>query len=362
MTSAQKPALDLKTALGLFSLSGNLNSAVDVDFLLQKIGATAESLLDSEASAIMLLTDDGKNLAFRVVSGETGAVLKTMTVPIGNGISGWVAQNGKPEIVNEAQKDPRFAPEFDRASGFVTRSLLCVPMRFREELIGVIEVLNRRAGAYGPEDVELLSTLASFAAATVANARTITEQKNFVSHSMDLLALASETTRPNMEGHSMRSAKLARAIGRTLSVDDYDYRMLYYAGQLHDVGYIAMNSPEFLSDMGILKATEELHPTLSAKMLEGITMIEGAIPMILHHHERFDGTGYPDKLKGEAIPLGARILAIVETMEDLRMVGLRSRALRAKAAQEAKEGAGKSFDPQVVKAFVELLEAESTAW
>jgi response regulator RpfG family c-di-GMP phosphodiesterase len=84
--------------------------------------------------------------------------------------------------------------------------------------------------------------------------------------------------------------------------------------------------------------------------------------MILHHHERFDGAGYPDKLAGEAIPLGARILAVVEMVEDLRMVGLRGAELRRKAVQEAAAGAGRSFDPKVVKALTELIEAQSTAW
>ncbi|MEK7858481.1 MAG: HD domain-containing phosphohydrolase [Elusimicrobiota bacterium] len=353
---------DVKKALGLFSIAGSLNSAVDLDFLLQKIGTAAEQLLDSEASAIMLVTDDKQHLFFKVASGEKGQSLKTMRLPLGQGIAGWVAQSGKPEVVEDTRKDPHFAADFDRKTGFVTRSALCVPMVFRDELIGVVEVLNRRSGSYTQEHVDLLTHMASFAAASISHTKTNAEQNNFLTHGLDLLCLAVETTRPNMEGHCMRSAKLARAIGRSLGVEDHDYRMLYYAGMLHDIGYIAMNSAEFLADMGVMKASEELHPTLSAKMLEGITMMEGAVPLILHHHERFDGAGFPDKLAGDAIPLGARILSLVEAVEDLRMVGLRGRDLHQKALQEAQDGAGKSFDPKVVKAFVDLLASRSTAW
>ncbi len=354
--------MDTDTALELFSIAGQLNSTLDLDFLLQRIGAAAEKMLDSDASAIMLVTDDKKQLFFRVASGEKAKALKTMTLPIGKGIGGTVAQSRKPEIVNDTRKDPRFAGQFDKASGFITNSLLCVPMEFRGELVGVVEVLNKRGGEYTKEDVGLLSSLASLASVAITNTRIIQDQKNFFSHALELIGSVIETAKPAMGGHPMRCAKLACAIGRDMGVDEYGYRMLYYAGILHDVGYIAFNNPSVLSEMGIVKAAEELHPTMSVQMLDGIRMIEGALPIIQHHHERFDGTGFPGKLIGEAIPLGARILGLVESMEELRMVGLRGEDLYLRAAAEAKEGAGKSFDPKVVDAFVDLMQNPEGVW
>jgi HD-GYP domain-containing protein (c-di-GMP phosphodiesterase class II) len=354
--------MDFKDALGLLAAAGSLSTASDLDFLLHKLGAAAAALLASEASSIMLVSDDHEHLCFKAASGEKGQALKTMSLAVGEGIGGWVAQTRTPAVVNDARQDPRFASEFDRASGFVTRSVLCVPMVFREELIGVIEVLNKRSGSFTAEHVGLLANLASFAAATIAQTKAVTEGRNFFSHMLELLCLSIDTTRPNMEGHCVRSAKLGRALGRALGLDEYQYRMLNYAGMLHDVGYIAMGSPEFLADMGVLKAGEEIHPVLSAKLLEGITMFEGALPMILHHHERFDGTGYPDKLAGGDIPLGAGILAVVETVEEIRMVGLRGQELYEKALQEVRSGSGRSFDPKVVAAFEEIIKAKSTAW
>lgn len=353
---------DLPTALQLLSAAGSLGTTVDVDFLLSKVGAAAESLLDSEASAILLATEDKTALYFKVASGEKSGALKTMTLRLGEGIAGWVAENRKAKIVNDARGDPQFAAEFDRVSGFVTRSLLCVPMVHREELIGVIEVLNRRSGDYTDEHSRVLLELASFAASTIYQAKALADGRNFMSHMLELMALAIESTRPNMEGHATRSAKLARALGRALGVDEYTGRMLSFAGMLHDAGYLAMNSREFLSDMGILQPSEEDHPVLSTKMLEGITVLEGALPMILHHHERFDGTGFPEKLAGEKIPLGARILGLVEAVEELRMIGLRGSELYAKALQETQAGSGRSFDPKVVEAFAEMIRQKTTAW
>ncbi len=360
-TTVPQGGMDTNTALELFSIAGSLNSTMDLDFLLQKIGAAAEKLLDSEASAIMLVTDDKKSLFFKVASGEHAKALKTMTLPIGQGIGGWVAQNRKPEVVNDTRSDPRFAGKFDKASGFVTKSLLCVPMEFRGELVGVVEVLNKREGGYDAQHIGLLSSLASLASVAITNTKIISEQKNFFSHIMEVLVGVIETSRPNMDEHPVRSAKLACAIGRALGVDDYEYRMLYYAGVLHDVGYVAFKNPRMLSDLGVMSASEEMHPAFSFRMLEGIKLLEGALPMIKHHHERYDGSGYPMKLKGEDIPLGARILGLVESMEELRMVGLRDEELYKRAGKEAKEGAGKRFDPKVVEAFIEVL-AHGGVW
>lgn len=354
--------MDTSTALELFSIAGSLNSTLDLDYLLQKIGAAAEKLLDSEASAIMLVTDDKKSLFFRVASGEQAKALKTMTLPIGQGIAGWVAQHRKPEVVNDTRSDPRFAGKFDKASGFITRSLLCVPMEFRGELVGVVEVLNKRSGSYTPEHIGLLSSLASLASVAITNTKIISEQKNFFSHVMEMLVGVIETSKPGMDEHPVRSAKLACAIGRVLGIDEYEYRMIYYAGILHDVGYVAFRNPRLLAELGLTAASEELHPTMSVKMLEGIKLLEGAIPYIKHHHERFDGSGFPAKLKGENIPLGARILNLVESMEELRMMGLRGEELHQKALQEAKAGSGSRFDPKVVDAFKEVLSTQGGIW
>jgi response regulator RpfG family c-di-GMP phosphodiesterase len=138
--------------------------------------------------------------------------------------------------------------------------------------------------------------------------------------------------------------------------------MLYYAGVLHKIGVVAFKNPRLLADMGVASATEEMLPTFSARMLEGIKMLEGAVPMIHHHKERWDGSGYPGKLKGEEIPFGARILGLVVKMEELRLAGLRGPELGAKALREAKDGAGTRYDPQVVEAFAAVLEAQGGSW
>lgn len=346
----------------IFEIAKSLGGAIDLDDLLEKIGRASERLSDSSASSILLVTEDKKNLYFRVSSGDKARALKTMTIPIGQGIAGAVAQNLKFEVINDPKSDPRFSGKFDKASGFQTNSLLCVPMLFQGELVGVLEVLNKRSGPYLDEDVRLLSGLASLAAASVVNTRTLHEQKNFFANVLDILSASIESCRPNMIGHPIRSARLSCAIGRVMGIDGSAYRMLYYAGLLHDVGYVALKNPRLLEEWGIERAMESLHPELSVKMLEGIEMLKGAIPSIRHHHERFDGKGFPSGIKGSEISLGARILGLVESVEDLRMEGGEMRQVYARAAQEAREGSGTRFDPAVAQAFLQLMEEPEVLW
>jgi hypothetical protein len=354
---------DTATALELFSIAGSLSSTLDLDYLLEKIGLAAERLLDSEASSIMLVTDDKKRLYFKVAGGEAGAKLKKLTLPIGQGIAGWVAENRKPDVVVDTSKDPRFAGRFDKASGFVTRSLIAVPMVFRGELVGVAEVLNKRHGEYTQEDVTLLSSLANLASIAITNARIVQDQKNFFSHILELIVAAIESSRPNLMGHPHRTSRFACALARAFGVEEYDYRMIYYASLLHDIGYLAFRNSRILSDAGIATPSEEQHPLLSTKMLEGIRMLEGTLPIIRHHHECFDGTGYPDKLKGDEIPLGARILAIVESLEEIRLTGgLDGPALVERAIIEIKAGRGGRYDPDVADTASEMLSTQPGVW
>ena len=358
MDSAQSDAYEL------LSIASSLNSTIDLDFLLQKIGLAAEKLLDSEASSIMLLDDSKKFLYFKIAGGRAGAALKKLTVPVGKGIAGLCAETRAPIVVTDAQTDDRVMKTADKASGFVTRSLMAIPMICRGELVGVAEVLNKRQGTYTSEDQALLSSLANLAAVAVANAKLIQEQKNFFSHVLEILQVSIETSKPRMVGHPAIAARLACAIGKLLGMGEQEYRALYYAGILHDIGYVGMKNSRILEEMGVFgEVVEELHPAVSVKMLEGIAMLRDAVPIVRHHHERFDGQGFPSKLAGDAIPLGARVLALVESVEEIRMMtGLKGEALKSRALQDARDGSGSRFDPEVVQAFVELLETDDRSW
>lgn len=329
----------------VFELAKSISSVLDVDALLKRIGSAAEKLLGAEASSIMLLDDDRQNLSFKVATGEKGGVVQKMKVKVGQGIAGLVAESRKKIVVNDAANDPRFNSQMDKASGFVTRSLICVPMVVESELIGVVEVLNKTAGAFSDEDEAVLESLASLAAVSINNAKTSEDQRNFFVNILEILTATVESRDPKMAGHSWNVAQLATSLGRAMGVKDQEYKGLYYGALLHDIGFL--NVKESLS-AGRMNDAETYHPKAGAELVRNINLLKSAVPVIRHHHENFDGTGYPDGLIGEKIPLGARIVAVAEAVEEMKLNGYNGNRI----TQMLKLGSHTRFDPKVVEQYI----------
>ena len=127
---------------------------------------TAAATLGAEAGSILLYDDEGR-LRFHTASGQAASAVKPMYVEAGQGIAGWVASTGRSALVNDVANDSRFERRFDRATGFVTRSILCVPLTFEKRVIGVLELLNKKTGDFGAEDETLLGSLGDQAAISI---------------------------------------------------------------------------------------------------------------------------------------------------------------------------------------------------
>lgn len=342
---------------GLFDTARRLASTHDLDALLAEIGRTAEGLTQAEASSILLLDDDGQNLHFKTASGEKGRAVKRVTVPIGQGIAGWVAQKWKPLVVNDVAKDPRFLKASDKESGFTTRQVLAVPMLVGDRLVGVCEAINRTNGDFSDQDMETLSDLASFAAVAVANAQLADRQRNFFSGTLSILTQAIEAHHPAYIGHPGRVTELAGQLGRALGMEGEALKDLYHGALLHDIGMLAVNHADLAgqaSASAAEKSVERLHTVMGHDLVKDVKLLKGALPLIRHHHEFWDGTGHPDGLAGEAIPLGARILCLIEHLEEIRFSGLKDPELTEMQVQMAKNGTGSKFDPRVVDAYLAL--------
>lgn len=310
----------------LFDIVHSLSSTLDLDTLLKRIGDAAERLTNSEASSIMLLDEDKQHLYFKVATGQKGGIIKKIRVKIGEGIAGWIAQEKEPVIVNDVSKDSRFTGQVDKASGFQTKSLLGVPLLVGDELIGIAEVLNKKDnGQFTEQDKTLLQSLASLAAVSITNARFAENQRNFFVYMIEILTTAIESQVGHLSEHCWRVAQLATILGRALGIEGEDYKALYYGALLHDIGYLATKESVSLAE-GIFsiqeKDPEKMHPVIGSEMVQKINLLRAIAPIIRWHHEYYDGSGYPDGLKGEDIPLGARIVNIAEFIEELRISGL----------------------------------------
>lgn len=140
--------------------------------LLDEIITTSKTLLDAEASSLLLYNRNEKSLIFHTVTGEKKKLLKSRTLKLGEGISGWVAKHKKSLVIADCYRDPRFNREFDLKTGFKTRNMICVPMVRKKELIGVIQTMNKRGRkSFSSNDLKLFEALAAQCALAIENAR-----------------------------------------------------------------------------------------------------------------------------------------------------------------------------------------------
>ncbi|WP_455389035.1 GAF domain-containing protein, partial [Petrachloros mirabilis] len=158
----------------LLSVSRLLTSSIDLSSLLKLIVTSVSELLGCEASSLFLIDRTGEQLVLRIATGPVSGEVKELRLKIGEGIAGWVAKHRKGLIVNDARHDPRFSTAVDDATGFQTRSILAVPLMYREQIVGVLETLNTaKAKQFEQSDLDLLMAFGSYAAVALRNAELV---------------------------------------------------------------------------------------------------------------------------------------------------------------------------------------------
>jgi len=328
------------------------------------VGAACETL-QAESAYLFLWDEREERLVMRAVQGLSSELVGQVKYRLGEGLSGWVFLEGKPANVPDLSADPRWKrePEYEAAlpSGQALNALV-VPLVMGTKTLGVLGVVNKIAApAFSEGDQSLLISLAGQVAIAIENARLYEDVRGLSIATIRSLAAAIDARDPYTRGHSEHVARLSMLLARELGWSGADLEMLEFAALLHDVGKIAV--PD-----AILRKTEpltpedwnsiRLHPYHSAQMIKPVEPLQRIIPWIYHHHERWDGTGYPDGLKGERIPLGARILAVADAFDAMTSDRPYRKALsREQAIAELRRCAGTQFDLQLVEVFVRLLEA-----
>ena len=149
-----------------------LSSSLNLGLVLNTLMSKAREVMLAEASSLMLLDEDTQELYFHTLTGEKSEGLKEIRLKLGEGIAGWVAKEGEPLLVEDCSKDPRFSKKADETSHFQTRSMMCVPLKFRKRVLGTVQVLNKLDGTFFKQkDLKFFSVLANQAAIAIENAR-----------------------------------------------------------------------------------------------------------------------------------------------------------------------------------------------
>jgi putative nucleotidyltransferase with HDIG domain len=311
----------------LLSVSRLIAGRLELKPLIQEVVQQASQLVSADRSTLWLYDDARKEIYTFLGEG----LRSEFRLPLGQGVAGAVAQRRETLHTDDAYTSPYFNPEVDRQSGYRTKSLLAVPMESHEgRLLGVFQAVNRLdsrspdgVGAFSDEDVELLSALAGIATVAVENALLYEEQKRQFNSFIITLASTVDAKDPTTSKHTMMVTGVAVALARQLGLNAQRVERIRVAAILHDYGKIGVPD-DVLLKAGRLDERElrlmHSHVLKTALLLQRIHFrrdLETVPEIAAMHHEKLDGTGYPFGLRGEEIPLEARILAVADVFHAL---------------------------------------------
>jgi HD-GYP domain-containing protein (c-di-GMP phosphodiesterase class II) len=333
------------TALGSFS---------EADSVIRTVVENSLRVVDATRGSLMLVDEAANELYIRYAIGLPEQVVQTARVAVGAPISGWVASTGVPLLVKNIETDERFRRENHPA--YRTGSLICAPVRLRNRVIGVLNVNSKADGAaFSSHDLDVVVALAGQASLALENVRLQEDLRTAYFATLRALIIAIEAKDPYTRGHSDRVTIYAIQIGERMGIDGARRQRLMQAAILHDIGKIAVDQ-SILHKPGRLTAEEfeviKRHPTVADQILKPIAHLAEVRRLLVQHHERLDGKGYPAGLRGEQICLEGRILCVADSYDAMTSDRpYRTAMSQADAIAELRRCVGTQFDGDVVEAF-----------
>jgi len=331
---------------------------------LEQIINLAQTSLNISAASILLFRDNDQELYFEAASGPVSKVLKQVKLNCQYGIAGQVARTGKPLIVNDTSRSENFHSMIDKTTGFNTQALICAPLIMNKRIMGVIEVLNKRDGTlFDERDLEIVVSIADTAAITIDSIRQHQNMQNTFKTTLKTIMSAIDEKDPSIRGHSQRVMEYALLAAGYFSFTPEERETLEYASMLHDIGKIAIDSRVLNKNDALTPPEWEIvrqHSAIGANLLKQIPFLEKASESVLYHHERYDGEGYPEGLKGEEIPLGARLIAVANAYDAMTTDrSYRPAMTIERTIKELNAYSGSQFCPLAVKALMSGLHLNS---
>ncbi|HEX9919868.1 MAG TPA: HD domain-containing phosphohydrolase [Candidatus Methylomirabilis sp.] len=357
----------IKQLASIYEASQGMVSILDLKALLRKVMGLMSPLLGFDR-ALLFLVDKGKaGLRIAQGVGELEGFASSfpeyrVSLEDRDHLLAQVANRKEPAWGGELPEPARDLP--DPLLQILNRqSFMAVPLLSRGKAIGAL-VADRKSGPLpiSPADRDLVMTFCNQIAIALENARLYEDLKDSYISSVQSLALALEAKDPYTRGHSERVTAYALQITEEMGLGKEISEALQCAGLLHDIGKIGIEEG-ILHKRGILEREEyevmKRHPLIGANILHPISFSGEDLFLIRHHHESFDGGGYPDGLSGGHIPIGARILKVADSYDAMTSDRpYRSGLSTGKAKAELFAKSGQQFDPSVVEAFLRVLERE----
>ena len=237
-----------------------------------------------------------------------------------------------------------------------------IPINYINHVYGVLFLYRNML--FDSRDRQLATIFTDYIAFTLERNSMINKMREHYNQTVHVLAKVIDAKYPSIHRHSIQVSKLALEIADNLAISKDELEAIKYAAILHDLGMMAM--PEDIHYKSDPLSTKERlfiesHPEMGTEIIKSATFLKMTIPIIRHHHERFDGKGYPDGLAGDEIPLGSQILAVADSFVAMLTNRPYKKPIKIeKVVAEIKKQSGSQFNPQVVKAFLQTFNKESS--
>ena len=348
----------------LMSVGQVINSSLGLRRVLEEVMDSLISLMRAERGFLMLREPDGE-LVVRIARGIAHVSLDEETFKVSRTVVRSVVESNAPVLTTNAQADPRFDAQMSVAA-YQLRSILCVPLMLKEELIGVLYVDNRaHAGIFKEHDLALISAFADQAAVAINSARLFEdlqeshrELEKAYQATLEGWVRALDLRDKETEGHTQRVTILTYRLARSMGVSDDMLVHMTRGALLHDIGKMAIPDGILLKPGQLTDEERKLiqkHPIYAYEMLSPIDFLVPALDIPYCHHERWDGTAYPRGLKQDEIPFAARIFPVIDVWDALTSDRPYRKAMpHNEVRQIIQADSGKHFDPHVVEAFMDL--------
>jgi len=343
----------------LYSISESFHSYVDNDSLLQYVVDLASDLIDAQRISLLTFDKDRRYLVARASRGLATDVQRKICLKVGEGVAGRVAQSFRPIRVTTDDLQ-RIVTSEDRS--YLTRSWLSVPLSIGGELFGVLNMTDKRDGSdFTEEDEYLAMVLAEKAGIKIENNVLYEGIYSNLIDTLKTLVSTIEAKDAYTRHHSQRVTEVALAVARRVGCSEEDCESISFAGILHDIGKIGIRD-SILQKTSRLTGEEyeviKTHPSRGDAIIEPLGLIDSERRIIRHHHERLDGRGYPDGLKGDEIPYLTRIVSIADAFDAMTSTRSYRQALEVSVvASELRKNSGAQFAPDLVDAMLELIES-----
>lgn len=345
----------------LFRLYEKLNLSSDSGAVVRHIVTEVRAYLNVEICVVFRYNEVQDMLWMEGVDGVAAETFFPISLARGVSITGEVARTRQPVMINDLAGNA-FYSSICREQ-YLKKSVLSVPVVFQDELVGVINAVDKKSGApFRDADRLFMLNVARVGAIAFKNSSLIAQMQRDYLNTITTLALLIDARDAYTKRHSENVTRYAVAIAGKIGLAPDRCELIRRAGMLHDIGKIGIRDSVLLKPG---KLTDEefaqikSHASLGADIVATLPALQEVAALVRHHHERYDGTGYPDGKKGEGIELGARILAVADTFDAMTTDRpYRKGMALQEALGELKRCKGSQFDPALVDAFLTVLEKD----